>query len=160
MAGRYVLLIEMFTVLIVQTVYSGPVDQMTDYFAEQGCSFPPDVNPAEFMIDVVSGSRAGDRDWAELWLSSAQCAAMMATLDKLNREAQDKPVQFEDDEFAAPFKEQVRLVCQRASIQVGHPFSTAHPLPDGRLDQLWRDTEYVMNKILLHISTCSLQMSN
>lgn len=99
-------------------MYFGAVDKLAEYFGEQGCPFPSDVNPAEFMIDVVSGSRSRDRDWAEIWLSSPQYAERMETLETLNNEAKDKPVHFEEDEYAATFGEQVRLVCERASVQV------------------------------------------
>jgi hypothetical protein len=115
-----------------QTVYFGAVDKLSDYFGEHGCEFPTDVNPAEFMIDVVSGSRSHDQDWAEVWLSSAQCAKRMETLEGINKEAKDMPVHFEEDEYASTFGEQIQLVCRRASVQVrtiSHAESKCLPLP-------------------------------
>ncbi|KAK1920657.1 ABC-2 type transporter-domain-containing protein [Papiliotrema laurentii] len=88
------------------------------------------------MIDLVSGSHSQDRDWAQAWLDSPQPAEWTKTLEMLNREAGDIPSHFEEDEYATRFWDQVKLVCWRASVQ--------------------RDTEYVINKILLHITVALL----
>jgi ATP-binding cassette subfamily G (WHITE) protein 2 (SNQ2) len=42
---------------------------MKDYFARNGVKAKQDDNPAEFMIDVVSGSLSKGKDWAKVRLS-------------------------------------------------------------------------------------------
>ncbi|KAK4056102.1 hypothetical protein OIO90_002833 [Microbotryomycetes sp. JL221] len=118
-----------------RTVYFGKVEEVANYFAEQGIEFPKDVNPAEMMIDVVSGDLARDRDWAEVWNKSEQAQWVTKELERLKQENQDKPAGREDDgyRFAMPLWQQVKLVTTRASVQ------------------LFRNTEYIQNKFYLHM---------
>lgn len=39
-----------------RTVYFGPVQDVPDYFIDKGVEWPKSINPAEFMIDIVSVS--------------------------------------------------------------------------------------------------------
>lgn len=52
------------------TVYFGDLGEngaeMKEYFARNGVKSHPDDNPAEFMIDVVSGSLSKGKDWAKV----------------------------------------------------------------------------------------------
>jgi ATP-binding cassette subfamily G (WHITE) protein 2 (SNQ2) len=95
---------------------------MVGYFKDQGVKIPSKTNPAEFMIDVVSGSASKGRDWAQVWLDSAQRHERMHELDDLNKEATEGGdlLPEEDHEFASPFSTQVSLVCERAFVQVSH----------------------------------------
>ncbi|CAB4031968.1 white-brown complex homolog 30, partial [Paramuricea clavata] len=45
-----------------RTVYSGPVDGAETYFAKIGYPLPPYVNPADFYMDVISGSVKNERN--------------------------------------------------------------------------------------------------
>ncbi|KIR36661.1 ABC transporter [Cryptococcus deuterogattii MMRL2647] len=116
------------------TVYFGAVSELTNYFEKQGVTIPKDVNPAEGMIDIVSGSLSNERDWAQVWVESDECKERLRELEELN-EAGMNVTTLEDDEyeFASTNMTQLKLVTKRASIQ------------------LWRDTEYVMNKVALHV---------
>ena len=93
---------------------------MASYFQDQGVKVPSKTNPAEFMIDVVSGSASEGRDWAQVWLDSRQRQDRMQELEALNKEASEgaQPLREEDHEFASPFSVQVALVCERAFVQV------------------------------------------
>jgi len=93
---------------------------MASYFQDQGVKVPSKTNPAEFMIDVVSGSASEGRDWAQVWLDSRQRQDRMQELEALNKEASEgaQPLPEEDHEFASPFSVQVALVCERAFVQV------------------------------------------
>jgi ABC-type multidrug transport system ATPase subunit/ABC-type multidrug transport system permease subunit len=57
-----------------KTVYFGDIGQnaktLKDYFGRYGAPCPEDSNPAEHMIDVVSGSLSQGRDWSQVWLES------------------------------------------------------------------------------------------
>ena len=105
--------------LIEQTVYFGAVSDMGTYFTDNGVPVPQDTNPAEFMIDVVSGDKSRGRDWARIWLESAQRQDRMAELDALSKSEPETSAKQDDEyEFASPFSIQVKIVCERAFVQV------------------------------------------
>ncbi|KAM3514606.1 hypothetical protein MY11210_001712 [Beauveria gryllotalpidicola] len=122
-----------------KTVYFGDIGDcgqtIKDYFGRNGCPCPPDANPAEYMIDVVSGNSVDSRDWSEVWLQSPEHEKMTAELDDIIADAAAKPPGTVDDghAFATPMGAQVRVVTHRMNVS------------------LWRNTEYVNNKIMLHI---------
>lgn len=82
------------------------------------------------MIDIVSGSLSNGRDWAQVWIESDECKERLRELEELN-EAGVNVTTLEGDEyeFTSTNMTQLKWVTKRASIQ------------------LWRDTEYVMNKV-------------
>ncbi|KAL8278573.1 hypothetical protein RQP46_009065 [Phenoliferia psychrophenolica] len=116
------------------TVYFGKIDQMEAYFAQEGVEFPKGVNPAEFMIEVVSDA---DKDWASIWRASPNFGQVTQELERLVKENQN--VKMEDpeehNEFASTTTAQFKLVLKRASTQ------------------LWRNTEYIKGKVMLHITS-------
>ncbi|KAG8863780.1 hypothetical protein FRB96_007617 [Tulasnella sp. 330] len=117
-----------------RTVYFGKIDEMYDYFAAEGAKCPRDVNPAEFMIDVVSGDLSNDKDWADIWENSDNNREVTDELDRMKAGYASAPAETSVDdnhEFASTTATQLRLVLKRAS--------------------LWRDAEYVKSKMLLHI---------
>lgn len=124
-----------------KTVYSGPIGEnaqtVKDYFERYGAPCPTDTNPAEHMIDVVSGSKSQGRDWNQVWLESPEYTAFVAELDQIIEDAAGKPPGSKDDghEFATPLWEQIRLVTQRMNIA------------------LYRNTDYVNNKFALHVGS-------
>lgn len=128
---------------------------MYDYFASEGARCPKNVNPAEFMIDVVSGDLSKGRDWADVWLNSDNNRRVTEELDRLKQDNLNKSAEVSEEdnhEFASSFPTQARLVLKRASIQVSAPrINFAVFCLTGPASQLWRDTEYVKGKLLLHI---------
>lgn len=120
-------------------VYFGEIGQdgscIKDYFGKLGAKCPPGVNPAEFMIDVVSGHVLPGIEWHQNWLDSPQHTKMANYLDSFVSDAAAKPPGFDDDsnEFATSLWTQTKLVTQRMSIS------------------LYRNTPYVNNKFVLHI---------
>lgn len=113
-----------------QTVYFGAINQMAAYFMDQGVPIPSDTNPAEFMIDVVSGDKSKGRDWAKVWLGSHQRHDRMAELYELTRSNSETEASQDDNyEFASSFRDQVKIVCDRAFVQVGFP--SFHQSKDG-----------------------------
>lgn len=124
-----------------KTVYSGPIGEnsqtVKDYFERYGAPCPADTNPAEHMIDVVSGSKSRDRDWNQIWLESSEYTAFITELDTIIQDAAEKPPGTSDDghEFATPLWEQVKLVTHRMNVA------------------LYRNTDYVNNKFALHVGS-------
>lgn len=114
-------------VIDTQTVYFGEIAKLSDYFGSNNVEFPKETNPAEFMIDVVSGDLSRDRDWGKVWLESEENKQMMQEIEKLNSEGsggdgddQAQAGEREDDkyEYASTTYMQLKLVTKRASIQV------------------------------------------
>ncbi|KAI5464260.1 ABC-2 type transporter-domain-containing protein [Mariannaea sp. PMI_226] len=124
-----------------KTVYFGDIgDQaktVKEYFARYDAPCPEEVNPAEHMIDVVSGHLSQGRDWNEVWLSSPEHDAVSKELERINTDAAAKPPGYADDghEFATSLWEQTKLVTHRMNVS------------------LYRNADYVNNKMSLHIGS-------
>ncbi|PHH61101.1 hypothetical protein CDD81_763 [Ophiocordyceps australis] len=122
-----------------KTVYFGDIGDeaatIRDYFGRYGAPCPPEVNPAEHMIDVVSGTQSQGKSWSDVWLASPEYAAMTQELNDIIADAAAKPPGYVDDghEFATPLWEQMKLVTHRNNVS------------------LYRNVDYVNNKIALHI---------
>lgn len=124
-----------------KTVYFGDIGDngktVKDYFGRYGAPCPADTNPAEHMIDVVSGHLSQGRDWNQVWLESPECGRTAQELDETIADAAAKPPGTNDDgyEFAMPLGEQTKIVSQRMC------------------QALFRNTDYVNNKFALHIGS-------
>lgn len=117
------------------TVYFGPIDGVTDYFVQKGADKPDGVNPAEYMIDQVSG-KASSEDWSKVWLESDECKKLGEEIDKIKNEKHEDVTQRVDDhKYAASQVDQCRIVLRRASTQ------------------LFRQTDYIKGKVFLHIGS-------
>ncbi|TQS32123.1 hypothetical protein Golomagni_07571, partial [Golovinomyces magnicellulatus] len=122
-----------------KTVYFGEIgDQantIREYFGRNGAPCPSEANPAEHMIDVVSGQLSQGKDWNQVWLSSPEYEKVTSELDSIVSDAASKPPGTVDDghEFATPMWEQIKLVTQRMNVS------------------LYRNADYVNNKMALHI---------
>lgn len=124
-----------------KTVYFGDIGDeastLKDYFARNGAPCPQDVNPAEHMIDVVSGDASQGKDWNKIWLESPEHNEVSLEVDRIIKEAAGKPPGTSDDgyEFAMPLWEQMKLVTNRMNFA------------------LYRNTDYINNKFALHIGS-------
>ncbi|KAE9980928.1 hypothetical protein EG328_011946 [Venturia inaequalis] len=124
-----------------KTVYFGDIgdnaDTIKEYFARYGATCPPTANPAEFMIDVTSGSLGKGRDWNRVWLDSPESQRLTEDLDQIVTEAAGREPGTKDDghEFAMPLWDQTVLVTQRMNVA------------------LYRNVEYTNNKFALHIGS-------
>ncbi|KAG7407957.1 Brefeldin A resistance protein [Fusarium oxysporum f. sp. raphani] len=124
-----------------KTVYFGEIGEhgktVTGYFGRYGAPCPQDVNPAEHMIDVVSGHLSQGKDWNNVWLSSPEHDAVEKELEHIITDAASKPPVTTDDghEFAITLWEQTKLVTHRMNIA------------------LYRNTDYINNKFALHVSS-------
>lgn len=117
--------------------------KVPQYFKGKGVKWPAEVNPAEFMISIVSGQLSHDRDWSEVWEDSQERQDMLQELEHIKADCiHDGAGQEEGDEttseYASSYTTQAWLVYKRANIQ------------------LWRNVTYVLGKFLLHISTALL----
>ncbi|KAF1833952.1 ABC transporter [Decorospora gaudefroyi] len=122
-----------------KTVYFGDIGNdattVKDYFGRYDALCSLGANPAEHMIDVVSGTDG--KDWHQVWLDSPEAARMHQDLDDIITDAANKEPGTKDDghEFATDLWTQTKLVTRRANVS------------------LYRNTDYVNNKFALHIGT-------
>ncbi|KAJ0417268.1 ABC-2 type transporter-domain-containing protein [Aspergillus carlsbadensis] len=122
-------------------VYFGDIGDngstVKEYFARHGAACPPNTNPAEHMIDVVSGTLSQGRDWHEVWKASPEHTNALQELDRIVSDAASKPPGTVDDghEFAMPLWQQTLIVTKRTCVAV------------------YRNTDYVNNKLALHIGS-------
>nr|ABR15505.1 ABC transporter [Plenodomus lingam]ABR15506.1 ABC transporter [Plenodomus lingam] len=120
-----------------KTVYFGEIGEnaktIKEYFARYDAPCPPNANPAEHMIDVVTGAHG--KDWNKVWLESPEAEKMHRDLDHIITEAAGKETGTTDDghEFAIDLWSQTKLVTQRMNIS------------------LYRNIDYTNNKLALHI---------
>jgi ABC-type multidrug transport system ATPase subunit/ABC-type multidrug transport system permease subunit len=120
-----------------KTVYFGDIGENADavkcYLAQHGSPCPPEANPAEHMIDVVT--RDSGKDWNQTWLASPECEKLTNDIDTMVSDAASRPSTVNDDgnEFAASIWTQTKLVTQRMNVS------------------LFRNTEYVTNKFAMHV---------
>lgn len=128
------LLFEQFDQLLLlakggRTVYNGPLGKnasaLKEYFEKNGEEIDDEANPAEAMIDIVSGSRSKGKDWAQVWLDSEEYQNMTKTVNQVTEEAKNKPPSFKEDGlyYAASLGTQIKLVTARA-------FSNVNRSPD------------------------------
>ncbi|KAJ8132750.1 hypothetical protein O1611_g874 [Lasiodiplodia mahajangana] len=139
-------LFETFDVLLLlakggRTTYFGETGKgssiVLDYFARRGVSCPPGSNPAEHIVDVVQGRFGTDTDWPAEWEASQERQQTLERLTQLEQvHGYTRTGQKEEDErdFAASISYQISLVTRR------------------QLLSLWRNPDYVWNKIGLHVS--------
>jgi ATP-binding cassette subfamily G (WHITE) protein 2 (SNQ2) len=122
-----------------KTVYFGDIGDkaatIKEYFAKNGAPCSDSSNPAEHMIDVVSGTLSQGKDWNKIWLESEEHRVVTEELDRLNAEAASKPPGYKEDgkEFATSLWYQTKVVLQRMNLA------------------LFRNTDYINNKFALHI---------
>lgn len=124
-----------------KTVYFGDIvpnaSTIKDYLGKHGSHCPPQANPAEYMIDLVTGHGTFPaQDWNQTWLRSAEHEKLGNELDEMIEHAAAQLVGHNDDdhEFAASMWTQAKLVTQRMNIS------------------LFRNTDYLNSKLAMHIS--------
>ncbi|KAK3672744.1 hypothetical protein LTR78_007330 [Recurvomyces mirabilis] len=120
-------------------VYFGDVGEaLKDYFGRHGAPCPSGTNPAEHMIEVVTGVGAGrGKDWNRIWLESPENEKLTQEIDLMMQTAATQPSSIDDEddgEFAASMWTQIKLVTQRMNVS------------------LYRNTEYVNSKFAMHVS--------
>ncbi|PYH80056.1 hypothetical protein BO82DRAFT_313773 [Aspergillus uvarum CBS 121591] len=108
--------------------------KVLDYFAKNGAPCPPDVNPAEHIVEVIQGNTEKPIDWVDVWSNSEERELVLRDLEVLNKEAEANSTGEEDHhDFASPVWFQFKMVLERL------------------MTQLWRSPDYMWNKIILHV---------
>ncbi|KAF2971491.1 hypothetical protein GQX73_g2127 [Xylaria multiplex] len=139
-------LFETFDVLLLlakggRTTYFGETGKdsstVLDYFTRHGVPCPPNSNAAEHIVDVVQGRFGTETDWPAEWEASREQQQIMEKLTILEQHranALEESSDEDEKDFAAPIPYQISQVTRR------------------QLLSLWRNPDYVWNKIGLHVS--------
>ncbi|OSD06180.1 hypothetical protein PYCCODRAFT_1384259 [Trametes coccinea BRFM310] len=139
------LLIQSFDKLLLlerggETVYFGDIGPdchiLRDYFARHGAHCPPNVNPAEFMLDAIGAGlspRIGDRDWKDHWLESQEFKEVLAEIERIKHSTSSDGEEHKKlTLYATPFWNQLRWVVARNNMK------------------LWRSPDYVFSRLFVH----------
>ena len=124
-----------------KTVYFGDIGTQSatllEYFSRNGGRTCQETeNPAEYILDQVSGEGSTTVDWVAAWNKSDERREVIAELDRLQDTGQpDDSGEDMNEEFALPFLEQFRYVAARA------------------FQQYYRQPEYIFSKFALGIAS-------
>lgn len=140
-----------------ETVYFGDIGNdsrlVREYFARHGAVCPPNLNPAEYMLEAIGAGvnpRVGVRDWKDIWLESPEFAAVEKEIEAIKSEGLSRP---EPDKrgistYATSFLFQLRIVVERNTTA------------------LWRSPDYAFTRLFVttfisfFISLSFLQLGN
>ncbi|KAF2998318.1 hypothetical protein E8E13_007772 [Curvularia kusanoi] len=111
-----------------------PTSGLDGQLAHEICRFMP-----EHIFDVVQGRFGTEIDWPQIWLDSPERARVMLGIDELNagigRDVDNTDASLNNKaSFGTPLWYQTKLVIRRQMIA------------------LWRNPDYIWNKIGLHIT--------
>ena len=123
-----------------ETVYFGDIGTdsqvVRDYFARQGAECPPNVNPAEHMLEAIgSGSQpaVGDRRWSDRWRNSPEFAKVKDEINAIKAagiaHSDEAPSAFVS--YATSFPYQLRVVLTRHNVA------------------LWRSPDYILTRLII-----------
>ncbi|KAF5001042.1 hypothetical protein FDECE_11076 [Fusarium decemcellulare] len=128
-----------------RVVYHGPLghdsQNLIKYFESNGGpKCPPDVNPAEYMLDTIG---AGDpdydgQDWGDVWAQSSERETRSREIEEMieRRRGVEPSKSLKDDrEYAMPLSTQTWAVVRRSFVA------------------FWRSPEYIFGSFMLHIMT-------
>ncbi|KIJ66534.1 hypothetical protein HYDPIDRAFT_86385 [Hydnomerulius pinastri MD-312] len=140
-----------------ETVYFGDIGKdshvIREYFARSGAYCPPNMNPAEYMLEAIGAGlapRVGPRDWKDIWLDSPEYQRVRTEIDEIKSRGLAVPIatDAETSTYATSFLYQLRTVVRRNNIA------------------LWRSPDYVFSRLFVHaffslfISLSFLQLGN
>lgn len=81
-----------------ETVYFGDIGQdsriIREYFARHGAHCPPNVNPAEYMLEAIGAGvtpRIGYRDWKDVWLDSQEFQQVREEINAIKQVGLSRP---------------------------------------------------------------------
>ncbi|KAK2465465.1 hypothetical protein APHAL10511_002357 [Amanita phalloides] len=129
-----------------ETVYFGDIGpdsvRLREYFARHGAKCPPNVNPAEYMLEAIGAGvtpRVGDRDWKDVWLESPEFKDVKEEIQEIKAAGQAKPADEKRKittckhfiNYATPFWYQLQEVVKRNNLA------------------LWRSPEYIFTRIFI-----------
>lgn len=81
-----------------ETIYFGDIGDdssiIREYFSRHGALCPPNVNPAEYMLEAIGAGvtpRVGHRDWKDIWLDSPEYSAVIKEIEEIKEQGLAHP---------------------------------------------------------------------
>lgn len=81
-----------------ETVYFGDIGQdsqvIREYFARHGAPCPPNLNPAEYMLEAIGAGvtpRIGNHDWKDIWRASPEYRKVQEDIAAIKENALSYP---------------------------------------------------------------------
>ena len=77
-----------------------------EYFARYGAVCPPNMNPAEYMLEAIGAGtspRIGHRDWKDIWAESPEYQRAKQEIEELKAQGLKKPYEPKEHTFCASF---------------------------------------------------------
>lgn len=127
-----------------RVVYQGELGKdsrtMINYFEAHGAKpCKPNQNPAEYMLEAIGAGNPNykGKDFGDVWASSQEHDTRMQDIERIISDRMGSPSRHANDdrEYAMPLSTQLRAMLIRT------------------FRAYWRDTDYVMGKVILHIVT-------
>ncbi|KIM88774.1 hypothetical protein PILCRDRAFT_813749 [Piloderma croceum F 1598] len=124
-----------------ETVYFGDIGSdshiVRDYFARYGATCPPNVNPAEYMLEAIGAGvtrRIGHRDWKDIWLDSPEYEKVLTEIAVIKQEGLSRPpdTKKRKSAYATSIFYQLQNVVRRNNTA------------------LWRSPDYVFTRLFVH----------
>ncbi|ODN86072.1 ATP-binding cassette transporter [Cryptococcus wingfieldii CBS 7118] len=125
-----------------ECVYFGDIGPdsrvLIDYLERNGAPVPSNVNPAEYMLEVIgAGSRKRiGGDWGEKWRNSPEFSNVKQEIIALKEQALAQPVEENANasEYATSFMFQLKIVLERTNAA------------------LWRNADYQWTRLFAHLA--------
>lgn len=159
-----------------ETVYFGDIGPdsriLREYFARHGAICPPDMNPAEFMLEAIGAGvtpRIGDRDWKDIWLDSPECRQAREEIVFLKSQGLKKSVSDRKTMATCKLGSKFELRINRSTRNTtdATPFFYQLKTVVSRNNlALWRSPDYVFSRLFVHlfislfVSLSLLQLKN
>ena len=128
-----------------RVVYHGSLGkdsrEMIEYFEQNGAKkCAPNANPAEYMLEAIGAGNPDykGQDWGDVWAASPERARRSEEIQSMISERRNMTTNSKTDdnrEYAMPLGTQLMAVIKRSFVSY------------------WRDPDYVVGKVLLHIVT-------
>lgn len=131
-----------------ECVYFGDIGKdavvLLEYFRKNGAICPPDVNPAEWILDAVGAGqtpRTGSRDWGDIWRTSSELAQTKEAIRCIKAEriaAVGSHRKTDENEYATPLWHQIKIVNRRTHLS------------------FWRSPNYGFTRFFNHVAVAFL----
>ncbi|KAF3904035.1 hypothetical protein AA313_de0207927 [Arthrobotrys entomopaga] len=127
-----------------RVVYHGELGKdsrmMIEYFQRNGAKkCKPNQNPAEYMLEAIGAGNPNykGKDFGEVWANSSEHQERTKEIESAISDRKSQPAAYinDDREYAMPITTQLRAMLIRT------------------FRAYWRDTDYVLGKVILHIVT-------
>lgn len=141
-----------------ETVYFGDIGKdsqvIREYFSRNGAICPPNVNPAEYMLEAIGAGlapRVGPRDWRDVWLDSPEYQRMRAEIDDIKAQGLAIPATEESQTRTCMLSIFSAMIVSNVDCTDATSFFYQLGIVIKRNNiALWRSPDYVFSRLFVH----------